>query len=452
MSINLFPRFTGAALAAVLLAGFAAAQSHTTLPPLGVNPLVLNFPDQPAGTVSSVATLTVVNLSAVPAAINGIVGIGPFKINAEACTFRLQPNQPCQITVQFAPTADGAQGGAVIIPPPQGNLSGETLVIPLSGNGRAPKLTFSNDALLFPPQRLNAASSPQQITVTNGGSAPLAMTLTAFGDYSVDTSRCPNTQGKLSLDKDQHCVLSLVFTPSKRGVQNGAVIISDNTVEHQHMITLLGTGMAPEVALSQRNLNFGTSPVTVAGGVKSIVLTNNGNDDLHVSALSIDPPGDFQLQTKECISLSPLPPQRNCNVAVVFQPQVSGVRKAVLTINSDAGDPVEIPLVGNATDFSISADATAKTAKVKAGANYALTFTAINGFAAPVTVTCAGLDIGTCTPDNPTVTPSAGGSLVNITVAAPEHNRDQFKGVHNFTVTATSDKVVKTVNLTLTAD
>jgi OmpA-like transmembrane domain len=96
-------------------------------------------------------------------------------------------------------------------------------------------------SLAYPPQQVNAASTAQSVTVTEGNNGSATITSIAVtGDYS-QTNNCPATLAAL-----QTCTINVIFTPTALGSRNGTLTIQSNppaSPTATSVVTLSGTGI-----------------------------------------------------------------------------------------------------------------------------------------------------------------------------------------------------------------
>jgi hypothetical protein len=101
----------------------------------------------------------------------------------------------------------------------------------------------------------------------------------------------------------------------------------------------------PLVAISPGSLSFGGQQVGTTGAAQSVVITNVGTADLHVSGIDISGPnpGDFVAQG----TCGLLTPGSSCSVSVSFAPTAIDLRQATVGVADDApGSPQGIAVNG----------------------------------------------------------------------------------------------------------
>ena len=160
---------------------------------------------------------------------------------------------------------------------------------PVSGGGSTPSVTLSSTNLDFGNVQTGTASSPQPVTLTNVGSAALAISSIAIsggnaGDFA-QTNNCGAT-----LAPNGACNINVTFTPTNTGVRGSTVTITDNAPGALQTISLSGTGtglmVSPRVSVltftgtqqfSANGENVIWSVDGIAGGSDSSgTITNTG--------------------------------------------------------------------------------------------------------------------------------------------------------------------------------
>ena len=112
----------------------------------------------------------------------------------------------------------------------------------VGSGGTAPIATLSPTSVNFGNQTVGTTSAGQPITLTNTGSASLALTsITATGNFA-QTNNCPVGAG--SLAPSAFCTITVTFTPSTTGVRSGSISVVDNASGSPHTVALNGTGVS----------------------------------------------------------------------------------------------------------------------------------------------------------------------------------------------------------------
>ncbi|MCX6353927.1 MAG: choice-of-anchor D domain-containing protein [Candidatus Aureabacteria bacterium] len=302
------------------------------------------FPDTEVGKTSAQQTLKVKKTpSLLPLYIFSVhlVDTVNFDIVSDACTgMTLSGDESCNIVVEFEPIGTGSFSTDLTVI----NLGrGIADSASLEGTGTAPAVTLSSLDLEFGDQTVNIPSSPQTVTLTNSGTAPLSIfDISVSGEFSA-TDSCGDT-----LEPGDSCPLAVCFTPETLGPLSGMVTISDNAAGSPHLITMGGNGIppgSPDVSLSATNLNFESQSLNTYSPPQTLIMTNVGTVLLNIYDISVS--GDFEMLDSCGSSLSP---GQSCTIALVFKPVAAGTRRGVVTIQDDATDsPQKVQVVGTGT-------------------------------------------------------------------------------------------------------
>jgi hypothetical protein len=353
-------------------------------PIASVSPGSLTFGAQAEGTTSAPMTVTLANLGNVALSIASIAASGDFA-TTNNCPPSLAAGAACTISVTFAPTAAGARTGVLSI---TDNVASSPQAVAFEGTGLAnPLANLSAAGLAFSDQRVSTPSSPQTVTLSNTGNAPLAIRgITAAGDFAA-THNCP-----VSLGAGVSCTISVSFMPTITGSLVGSLNITDDAPGSPQAVTLTGRGTAPRVSLSASSLSFASQAVGKASSAQSLTLNNTGDASLAVDGVTVTGSGsrDFAVQNACGGSLAP---GASCGLSVTFTPAAAGPHAATLTIDTNAvGSPPAAVLTGAGADFSLSVSAGSATALTVAPgqpASFHLTLVPA-GFKETVTFGCGG--------------------------------------------------------------
>jgi hypothetical protein len=131
----------------------------------------------------------------------------------------------------------------------------------------APSARLSVTSLNFAPQLMGTTSASQPVTLSNAGSAALAISsISASGDFA-QTNNCG-----ASIGAGANCRIDVTFSPAAAGTRTGALSVTDNASGSPRTASLNGTGLAGTTA--------GTYPITVTGTAGALV--NSGTVTLDV--------------------------------------------------------------------------------------------------------------------------------------------------------------------------
>lgn len=274
------------------------------------NPAGLVFAAQSLNTTSQPQTVTLTN-GDTSYAILGIAlagnNPGDFAETTTCPAGSLNVGATCTLTVTFTPTAQGIRKASLTI---NDNAPGHPHIVNLTGNTST--VTLSTSSLAFGTQPVGTSSSPQDVTVTNSGTTPLAFSsIVASGDFS-ESDNCT----KAPLQPNTNCVIAVTFTPGAGIASLGSITISDNGSGSPQVVLTTGTGVlqAPFVISSL------TPPTAVPAG-------NSTNYVLSVSTLS---------QFNQPVSLSCTAPKTiSCSISPSsVMPTTTATGSALLTLST----------------------------------------------------------------------------------------------------------------------
>ena len=132
-------------------------------------------------------------------------------------------------------------------------------------------VTLSPPSLSFGPQVVGTTSTPQTVQISTNGSLSITSIMTSA--EFTQTNNCGN-----SLPPGGSCQVSVTFTPSATGIQNGTLTISDSGTGSPQTAPLSGTGKAltTTTLVSAANPSVQGKSVTFTAGVSSLEGTPTG--------------------------------------------------------------------------------------------------------------------------------------------------------------------------------
>ncbi len=244
----------------------------TGVAPFSLSTAALNFPGTVIGATSSLS-FNLMNSASAGFALPSFTISGDYSVTT-TCASTVPASSSCQITVVFAPTAQGLRTGTLTV-----NAPGDPLVVSLTGTG-LPSFTTSAGAMTFLNVDVGGSAS-QTLVLTSV--APIALPLpaiTATGDYSA-TTNCPS-----SVPAYSSCFITVTFSPTTTGTRTGTVTVSysGGTL----LTTLTGNGVDFSIAVDP-----GSGSVIAGYGVTTVVTTTSiaGFDAPIILSCSTTAPG-----------------------------------------------------------------------------------------------------------------------------------------------------------------
>jgi kumamolisin len=200
------------------------------------SPTSLAFAREMVGATSKARTIMLSNTGSQVLHISSLVASGDFAISRTTCGTSLAGNRSCTLSVTFAPMQVGTRSGAIV---PIGNALGTPMSVLLSGTGMA-QATLIPASTTFVTTKVGSSSTAKTFTLANKTSTALTgVSISTTGDFSVSTT---GTTCVTSLAANSGCTISVVFTPTTKGKQTGALQIENSAIGSPQTSSLAGTG------------------------------------------------------------------------------------------------------------------------------------------------------------------------------------------------------------------
>jgi hypothetical protein len=243
---------------------------------------------------------------------------------------------------------------------------------PASGTP-SPAATLSPGELSFPSQVVQTTSGTMSATLTNSGSANLALSTITLEGASADFTRSTPVGAcatAVPLAPAASCSLDVTFKPTATGPRSATITIGHNATPNTSVLRLTGMGDAapvPAVGLSTTTLAFGDQTVGITSAppkTVSISNTNTATASLVLGTITTTCTSAAEFAPSNCIDsttrapVATLAPGGSCTVSVAFTPAALKERTATLSIPSNAaGSPHGVALSG----YGVAATAPAVT-------------------------------------------------------------------------------------------
>jgi hypothetical protein len=416
------------------------AYEFQAAPQAALAPSSLTFGSQLVGTSSAAQTASLSNTGTTCMHITGFATTDNFS-ETNTCGATLAAGQSCGVSMVFSPTAAGTRTGALSV----SSDSPTAAVLSLVGTGTAPAATLAPTALIFGAQLAGSTSAPQQLTLSNTGTASLSISgIATAGDF-YQTNNCGT-----SLAAGAACTISVYFAPSARGLRTGTLTVASNSSTATPAVSLSGTGIGSVVTLAPTALTFAAQTVGTTSPSQTFTLTNSGDAPLHISAIAAT--GDFA-QVNNCSAT--LAATAFCSFTVTFKPAMAGARAGAVVISDDAflSQQQSVPLAGTGVDFAVSATPASVTVNAGGPAVYTVVVSAVGGtFASSVSLGCSGLPASASCTFSPASVASVGASssaTMTIATAAQKGKKGTPSGTSAITITGNSGTLAHSAIVTL---
>jgi sugar lactone lactonase YvrE len=413
---------------AINLSGTGEGQGAGPQPVL--TPSTIDFGSVTVGATSTVKTATLSNTGGVPQSISsfGFFGNNPSSFSeTNNCGSSLAAGASCSISITCTPSAAGSLtadlGANFPSPTPQ-----QYIALTCTGTTVAtPQAALSPASLSF-TTTVGTAAATQAATLTNKGTAALALTSIAIGGTNPTSFAQTNTCGS-SLAAGSSCTVTVSFTGTSTGSYSATLTATDNaspttqTVQLTGLVTT-GSAAAPAATLTPSALNFGSIETGTKSTAQNATLTNTGNAPLTIASVSLTGANSAAFTTTNACA-STLAAGASCTISVTFNPASAGTDVATLSVSDNApGSPQTSSLAGVATalppaaDFSIVATPASQSVASGSSATYQVTIASVSGaFTQQVALAASGLPAGATASFAPaSVTPGSAGSTSTLTI------------------------------------
>ena len=257
----------------------------------------------------------------------------------------------CTIVFTFAPGAAGARSSNLTI---ASNNSGGNVTISLAGTATTniPAATMSPAALTFGSQQIGTSSSPQAVTVSNGGGGRLGITGVAVsGPHFSSSGTCLNA----SLAASQTCTINVLFAPTASGPLTSTLSVTHGAAGNPLTVALAGTGSAlpvPVVQASPSSIAFpGVTAVGQPSPIQRVTITNNGPGSVTLGTIAASS-SEFVLvggATANCAAALVVAQSGACAIDIRLSPTAPGARSGTVSVSSNGSpSPLVIALTGDA--------------------------------------------------------------------------------------------------------
>ncbi len=305
-----------------------ASPSATGSSQLRVTPTGLEFGKVRVGETSPAQSVILTNIGSTDFDLSLAGGGAGVFGGVNGCGATLAPGASCPISYAFRPTTTGPATTTATL-----SVNGVPYSLAFSGTGVGPVLV-SPTHLEFGRVPVGGTPPSQSVTLTNVGTAPVAVSL-AGGGAGVfgGVNGCGST-----LAPGASCPISYAFRPTTTGAAAATATLSVNGVSYS--LEFSGTGVDP-VLVSPTHLEFGEVEVGATAPSQSVRLTNVGTAPVPVS-LAGGGAGVFG-GVNGCGST--LAPGASCPISYAFRPTTTGPATTTATLSVN-GVPYSLEFSG----------------------------------------------------------------------------------------------------------
>jgi hypothetical protein len=198
------------------------------------------------------------------------------------CGVTLAPATPCNLDIEFAPTATGTPTDTINISYNNG-VTTQNATRAIEGTGVAPAdLTISDGATYNFGVHLNATTAQHTFTINNvGGTDATSVTGSGLGaPYQfLGGGGYPGTGGTCTgtITAGSNCTIVVSFTPSSAGVANDTIEINYDDGANPQTSTRGVTGTGSDVPDPPTSITL-SSPATSPGNINTPTINLSGGD------------------------------------------------------------------------------------------------------------------------------------------------------------------------------
>ena len=238
IQVTFAPTVVGSASGTATITDNAGTQTVSLIgsgsAPVSLSSTRLSFGTLAVGSTSSARTVTVTNRLNVALSFTSITASGPFAVASNTCGASVAAGASCAVGVTFTPTALGSAAGVLTftdtaITSPQ--------TVSLTGTGSAP-VTLSTSSLSFNTVAVGNTSTARTVTFTNQQNVALNFSsITASGPFAVASNTCG-----ASVSAGASCTVGVTFSPITTGSITGTLTFTDDAATSPQVVSLSGTG------------------------------------------------------------------------------------------------------------------------------------------------------------------------------------------------------------------
>ncbi|UFS70219.1 choice-of-anchor D domain-containing protein [Geomonas sp. RF6] len=265
----------------------------------------------------------------------------------------------CTFSVTARPTATGLRGASLVIT--SNSVAQPSLSLPLSATGVAAVASVAPGAVIFPIQQVLTTSPATTLTLSNTGTAALAVSGITFSGANAADFAQTNTCGT-PVVAGGNCTVRVTFRPTATGIRTAQISIATNDpVNATASASLTGTGTGPVGSVSPSALAFGSVLVNTTGAPQTVTVTNSGSSAMTISSIALAGANSTEFSLAKTCGAT-LAAGASCTATVNFSPTSQGAKAAQLTIATDAplnggATSLQLPMSGLGTTVTLSSQA-----------------------------------------------------------------------------------------------
>jgi hypothetical protein len=272
-------------------------------------------------------TVTLQNTGTGALGVTGVTTAPPFAVTQNCKGASLAPGQSCSETVTYTPTTLTTSSGTVTFA-----TTGGTATDSVTGTGGTAQVSTAS-SLSFGSVNVGSPSSPQDLLISNTGTAPLNVSVTGSPDI-VATHNCSQVAAGSS------CTEQVTETPYGQGTNTGYMFVNSEAGSKHIFTSVIGLHASDYV--NPTSLIYGSTSVGSSSAPQTVNLYSNGNADVQVQSVNVTF-GPFSIVSNTCSGT--LVAGTHCAVQVIFTPTTKSGHPGGLVIKTNV-DSNTITLAG----------------------------------------------------------------------------------------------------------
>ena len=203
--------------------------------PVTLSATSLSFGTVAEGNTSTAKTVTLTNSQNVALTFTSpVVASTGFAISSNTCGTSIAAAATCTVGVTFSPTAIGAATGTLTF---ADSALSSPQTVSLTGTGSAP-VTLSASSLSLGTVTVGKTSAAKTVTLTNNEAVSLTFSgIVASAGFAIASNTCG-----ASVAAGKSCTVGVTFTPTAKGAATGTLTFTDAAINSPQTVSLTGTG------------------------------------------------------------------------------------------------------------------------------------------------------------------------------------------------------------------
>lgn len=213
-------------------------------------------------------------------AILGGVNGADFTLTPLTLPITVHVNETATASIAFHPTTMGNKTATLTF---TDNAGTSPQSISITGTGAAPVVSVTPSSIFYPTQGANTTSNPTNVVIKNTGTANLVISSVEVQGSNPDDFTVSQVAPQTTVAPNTSITMTVSFTPQTAGSKSAQVVITDNASPSTQKITVSGTAIGPPITMGGTSVGASMETQAVAalaaaapaGGVVLTVTSSN---------------------------------------------------------------------------------------------------------------------------------------------------------------------------------